>query len=140
MLWLTPGLKKVMTSHYGDSYKNPWYLIVWQIFFFDYIMVQFCKNEFINQNRQKVGKSQLVLWKKNNLKLQWNSVITNSVVNEHSVITNRFLEQICLCTTQVDPVITNPGYNEQKWPARAVRYSRVWLYTIYTVNYWVLII
>jgi hypothetical protein len=24
--------------------------------------------------------------------VQWNSVITNSVVNEHSVITNRFLE------------------------------------------------
>jgi hypothetical protein len=27
-------------------------------------------------------------------KIQWNSVITNSVVNEHSVITNRYLSQI----------------------------------------------
>ncbi len=26
--------------------------------------------------------------------VQWNSAITNSVVNEHSVITNRFLGQI----------------------------------------------
>ncbi len=46
--------------------------------------------------------------------IQWNSVITNSVVNEHPVITNRFLGQIG--HTQINPVITNRGYNEQKWP------------------------
>ncbi len=36
---------------------------------------------------------------------QWNSVTTNSVVNEHSVITNRILSQI-------DPVITKSVVNE----------------------------
>jgi hypothetical protein len=36
--------------------------------------------------------------------------------NEHSVITNKFLVQIGLFTIQIDPVITNPGYNEQKLP------------------------
>ncbi len=40
----------------------------------------------------------------------------NSVVNEHSVITNRFLGQIGHFTTQINSVITNPGHNEQKWP------------------------
>ncbi len=50
------------------------------------------------------------------VRLQWNSVITNSVVNEHSNITNRFSGQIGHFTTQNNPVITNPGYNEQKWP------------------------
>ncbi len=44
------------------------------------------------------------------------SVITNSVVNELSVITNRFLGLIGHFTTQINLVITNPGYNEQKWP------------------------
>ncbi len=39
--------------------------------------------------------------------IQWNSVITNSVVNEHSVITNRFLGQIGQFTTQSNPVVTN---------------------------------
>jgi len=48
--------------------------------------------------------------------IQWNSVITNSVVNEHSVITNRFLSQIGYLSTQINTVTTNPGYN------------RVWLY------------
>ncbi len=51
-------------------------------------------------------------------KLQWNSVVTNSVVNEHSaitnsvvnkhlVITNRFLGQIGHFRTQINPLITN---------------------------------
>ncbi len=36
--------------------------------------------------------------------------------NEHSVITNIFLGKIGHFTNQINPVITNPGYNEQKWP------------------------
>jgi hypothetical protein len=36
--------------------------------------------------------------------------------SEHSVVTNRFLSQIGHIGTQINPVITNPGYNEQKWP------------------------
>ncbi len=61
--------------------------------------------------------------------IQWNSVITNSVANEHSVITNRFIGQIGQSSTQIDPVITNPGYNEQlNCRSRALRYNRVWLY------------
>ncbi len=47
-------------------------------------------------------------------KLQWNSVITNSVVNEHSVIKNRYFGQICHFNTKTYPVITIPGYKEQK--------------------------
>ncbi len=34
--------------------------------------------------------------------------------NEHSVITNKFLSQIGNFTTQINPYITNPGYNEQQ--------------------------
>jgi hypothetical protein len=49
----------------------------------------------------------------NTVKLGYNE---HSVVNEHSVITNRFLSQIGKLSTQINPVITNPGYNEQKWP------------------------
>ncbi len=50
--------------------------------------------------------------------IQWNSVIsiTNSVVNEQSVIKNLFLGQIGHFITQINSVITNPGFNEQKWP------------------------
>jgi hypothetical protein len=32
--------------------------------------------------------------------------------NEHSVITNRFLSQIGYFDTQINPVITNPGYKK----------------------------
>jgi hypothetical protein len=56
------------------------------------------------------------------------SVITNSVVNEHSVITNIILSQIAFISKQVNPVITNPGYNELNGRSRAVRYNRVSLY------------
>ncbi len=38
--------------------------------------------------------------------------IYNPVVNEHSVITTRFLSQIGHFSTQINPVIMNPGYNE----------------------------
>jgi hypothetical protein len=34
--------------------------------------------------------------------------------NEHSVITNKFLSKIGHIGTQINPVIKNPGYNEQK--------------------------
>ncbi len=48
--------------------------------------------------------------------IQRNSVITNSVFNVHSVITNSFRSQLGHFSTQINPVITNPGYNEQKRP------------------------
>ncbi len=48
--------------------------------------------------------------------LQRKSIIPNSVVNEHSVITNRFSGHIGHFTTEIKLVITNPGYNEQKCP------------------------
>jgi hypothetical protein len=35
--------------------------------------------------------------------------------NEHSVITNKQFGPKCPFTTQIDPVITNPGYNERFW-------------------------
>ncbi len=44
-----------------------------------------------------------------NRQLHWNSVVTNSVVNEHPVITNRCLGQIGHFTTKINPVITNPS-------------------------------
>ncbi len=37
--------------------------------------------------------------------------------NEHSVITNIFLSQIGHFSAQINPVITNPGFNEQNCPA-----------------------
>jgi hypothetical protein len=50
------------------------------------------------------------------IQLQWNLVVTNSVVKEHSVITNRFFGQSGHFSTQNNLVRMNPGYNEQKWP------------------------
>ncbi len=47
----------------------------------------------------------------NTVKLGYNVVI------EHSVKTNRFLRQIGYISTQINPVITNPGYIEQNWSA-----------------------
>ncbi len=49
------------------------------------------------------------------LKIQWNSVITNNRVNEHSVIKNSFLSQICHFSTQINPVTSSHRYKEQKW-------------------------
>jgi hypothetical protein len=54
----------------------------------------------------------------------WNSTFKTTVklgynelgYNEHSVITNKHLDKIGQFTTQMNPVITKPGYNEQKWP------------------------
>ncbi len=64
---------------------------------------------------------------------QSNSVVTNSVVNKHFVITNRFLDQIGHFSTQINPVLMSPRYTEQKWPVPSCslqRYNRVWLYLI----------
>ncbi len=36
--------------------------------------------------------------------------------NEHLVTTNKYFGPKCPFTTQIDPVITNLGYNEQIWP------------------------
>jgi len=36
--------------------------------------------------------------------------------NKHSVITNKYFGPKCPFTTQINPVITNPGYNEQILP------------------------
>ncbi len=55
--------------------------------------------------------------------IQWNSVITNSVVDEHSVITNSLWSQISHFCTKINPVITNKNARSQ-----AVRYNQVWLY------------
>ncbi len=45
----------------------------------------------------------------------------NSVVNKHSVITNKFLGPLGHFSTQITSAISNPCYNEQKWPVP--RYS-----------------
>ncbi len=64
-------------------------------------------------------------WKLCYFDIQSNSFITNSVVNEHSVITNRFLGQIGHFTTQINTVITNKNGKSQ-----AVRYNRISLYIV----------
>ncbi len=76
----------------------------------------------------------LKLWKKNipigviEMIIQLNSVMTNSFANEHLIITNRLLWKIGHVTTQINLVITNPDYNEQKWPDQSCSLYRVWLY------------
>jgi hypothetical protein len=55
-----------------------------------------------------------------NLKLQWNSVITNFVNNEHSVITNVYKSQIGYFSTHINPVITNK--NEQSQTVRLTEF------------------
>ncbi len=57
--------------------------------------------------------------------MQWFSTISRHTAvklgykelgyNEHSVITNKFLCKIGHFSIQMNPVITKPGYNEQKW-------------------------
>ncbi len=47
--------------------------------------------------------------------------------NEHSVITTRFLSQIGHFSAQINPNITNNSVR-----SRAVRYSRVWLFLIFS--------
>ncbi len=39
--------------------------------------------------------------------------------SEHLVITNKFLGKIGHFSTQMNPVIMKPGYNEQKWPVQS---------------------
>ena len=36
--------------------------------------------------------------------------------NEHSVIKNKFKSKITHFSSQMNPVIPKPGYNELKWP------------------------
>ncbi len=70
----------------------------------------------INFERQLIffnAKTDYDIMSANVFDIQLNSVITNSVVNEHSVITNKFYRRI---TSHINPVITNPGYNGRKWP------------------------
>ncbi len=51
------------------------------------------------------------------MKLGYNELGYNELgYNGHSVITNKFLSKIGHISTQINPVITNPGYNEQKCP------------------------
>ncbi len=45
--------------------------------------------------------------------LEWNSDITNSVLNKHSVVTNEFLGDIDHFSTQIKPVIMKLSYNEK---------------------------
>jgi len=48
--------------------------------------------------------------------------------NEHTVILNNISRPKWPFSTQINPVITNPGYNGQICWSRAVRYDQVWLY------------
>jgi hypothetical protein len=52
--------------------------------------------------------------------IQLDLVIIISIVNEHLVITNRFLRQIGNTTTNIKLVITKKNYR-----SRALRYNRV---------------
>ncbi len=45
-----------------------------------------------------------------------NLAVTNTVVSEHTVKMNKFQSQIGHSSLQINPAITNPDYNEQKWP------------------------
>ncbi len=63
------------------------------------------------------------------IELQRNSVITNSVVYEHSVITNRFSGQIGHFTTLNNPVIANKNGR-----SRAFRYNRASLYLFWPLG------
>jgi hypothetical protein len=51
---------------------------------------------------------------------------------EQSVITNRILAQICHIRTEINPAITNPGCNVQKWPVHGCSKSKPWTYVRYT--------
>ncbi len=59
------------------------------------------------------------------MSIQWNSIITNSVVDERSVIMNRILGKIGHFTTQINLVIMNPGITKNYGRSRAVRYNRL---------------
>ncbi len=58
------------------------------------------------------------------ISLQWNSVITNSV-NEYSDLTDTFLMWNGHFSTQINLILTNPGYNEQNGLLRVV----IWLFS-----------
>ncbi len=56
-------------------------------------------------------------------KTQWNSVLTNSVVNKQSVIMNRISSQIGYFSTQINPVITNPGSNSSNFKIQNIFFT-----------------
>ncbi len=66
----------------------------------------------VDKNIKNVGqlKTTLVKFNCHTVKLGYNEL----GYNEHSVITNKFLSKIGHFSTQINPVITKPGYNEQK--------------------------
>jgi hypothetical protein len=78
----------------------------------------FSLNEQLSLTRQKVKRN---LDYRSTVKLGYNELgFNNSVVNEHSVITNLFSSQIGYFSTHINPVITNKNGR-----SRAVRCNRV---------------
>ncbi len=56
----------------------------------------------------------------------------NSVVNKYSVITKKILSEIDQFSLQINPVITNIGYNKQKWPVPSC--SKLTVFTNFVGN------
>ncbi len=65
--------------------------------------------------------------------IQRNSVITNSVDNEHLDIKNIFLSKIGYFSAQNNLLITNPCYNEKNGRSQAVCNNRVYCIIIFSV-------
>ncbi len=53
-------------------------------------------------------------------------LLKNLVVNKLSVITNSFWSHNGHFSTQINPVIKNLGYNEEKWPISVITINRNW--------------
>jgi hypothetical protein len=70
---------------------------------------RFVQDNFQNKHKRITSCEQHGF--RNTVKLGYNEL----GYNEQLVITNKFLSQIGYFTTQINPDITNPGYNEQKW-------------------------
>ncbi len=66
------------------------------------------KKKDLEFNRKFRKQRSLIYYKE----IQWNSVITNSVINRH------ILGQIAHFSTQINPVVTSPSYSEQTWQVR----------------------
>jgi hypothetical protein len=60
--------------------------------------------------------------------IQWNSVITNSVVNEQSVTTSKILSTIVFLLHKVTRLKRSPVITNKNGQSRAVRYNQVSLY------------
>ncbi len=76
-------------------------------------------------NKNQVGKN----WPDFQKEIERISV-SNFSVQWNSVLTNKFLGKIGYFSTQINPVIANPCYNEKNVRPRAVRYIRVSLYFV----------